>query len=473
MMTALTRSATDRLRTGFHGELVSPGDDGYDVARKVWNGAIDRHPALIARARGTGDVVTAVRFARERGLPVTIRGGGHSAAGFAVADGALMLDLSAMKAIQVDPAARTAVAGPGLLWSELDAATQASGLATTGGVVGSTGIAGLTLGGGIGYLDRLAGLTCDNLLGAEVVTAGGQVVQASGDSHPDLFWALRGGGGNFGVVTSFTYRLHPVTEVYGGLLAYTSDHAVEMLQAYREFSAGAPERLALYAGLVTAPPASFVPEHLRGQRVASLIPVYFGAAGEAARALAPLLALAPPALDLTRPMSYQQMQQLTDGLNPPAMQHYYTAEWLHSLDDQTIEALVTAAASAPSPHSVVIIKRMGGAAARVAADATPFWYRDAAHNLDIHAQWAPGSPAGPHIAWARAARQAARHASAGGGYVNFIGADQGAERVRAAYGGNYARLAQIKAAYDPENFFHVNNNIPPAFPAGNGDRGGS
>jgi len=457
MMTSLTRAATDRLRTGFEGELIWPGDDGYDTARTVWNAAIDRRPALIARPDATADVLTVVRFARECGMEISIRGGGHSAAGHAVADGALMLD----------PAARTAVAGPGLVWRELDAATQEFGLATTGGVVGSTGIAGLTLGGGIGYLDRLAGLTCDNLLAAELVTADGEVLQASADAHPDLFWALRGGGGNFGVVTAFTYRLHPVTEVYGGLLGYTTDRAAEVLRAFAEFGPGAPGRLALYAGLVTAPPAPFVPEHLRGQRVAGLIPVYFGPAGEAARVLAPLRDLAPPVLDLTQPMSYQQAQQLTDGLNPPGMHHYYTAEWLHDLDGQAIEALVAAAASAPSRQSVIVIKRMGGATADVPADATPFWYRDAAYNLDVHAQWAPTSPPELHTAWAQATRQAARHASAGGGYVNFIGADQGPGRVRAAYGGNYARLAQIKAAYDPDNFFHVNNNIPPAVRAGN------
>jgi len=471
MMTAPTRSATDRLRAGFHGELISPGDDGYEAARRVWNGAIDRRPALIARASSTADVVTAVRFARERGLPVSIRGGGHSAAGFSVADGALMLDLSAMKAIHVDPAARTVLAGPGVLWRELDVATQAEGLATTGGVDGSTGIAGLTLGGGIGYLDRLAGLTCDNLLDAAVVTAEGRVLRVRGDSHPDLFWALRGGGGNFGVVTSFTYRLHPVTEAHGGLLGYPMDRATEVLQAYRELSAGAPDRLALYAGLVTAPPAPFVPEHLRGQRVVGLIPVYFGTAGEAARALAPLRAFAPPVVDLTRPMSYREVQQLTEGFNPPGMHHYYAAEWLHGLDDQTIEALVAAAGAAPTPHSVIIIKRMGGAVARVPTGATPFWYRDAAHHLDIHAQWAPGGSPSPHVAWARAARQAAWRVSAGGGYVNFLGADQGPDRVRAAYGGNYARLAKVKAAYDPGNFFRINNNIPPAAGPGIGNSG--
>jgi FAD/FMN-containing dehydrogenase len=467
MMTALTRSAADRFQTHFRGQLISPGDDEYDVARQVWNGAIDRYPAMIARVSGTSDVVAAVRFAREHDLPVSIRGGGHSAPGHAVADGALMLDMSGLKSILVDPAARTAVAGPGLVWSELDAATQAYGLATTGGVDGSTGIAGLTLGGGIGFMDRLAGLSCDNLLRAEVVTADGQVLQASDDTHADLFWALRGGGGNFGVVTSFTYRLHPVTLAFGGLLGYTMDRAKDVLQAYRQVGADAADRLALYAGLVTAPPAPLVPEHLRGTRVVGLIPVYFGPVGEAARALAPLLAVAPPVLDLTRPMSYRDVQRLTDGLNPPGMHHYYTAEWLRGLADQTIDDLL-AAADAPSPASAIILKRMGGAIGRVAADATPFWYRDAVHHLDIHAQWAPGSESEQHAAWTRAVRQAAQRDSAGGGYVNFIPADQGTDRVRAAYGGNYARLARIKAAYDPGNFFHINDNISPVVPAGNG-----
>jgi len=425
MMTALTRSAADRLRTDFRGLLILPGDEGYDAARAVWNGAIDRRPALIAMASGTCDVVTAVRFAREQGLPVSIRGGGHSAAGFAVADDALMID-------------------------------------------GTTGIAGLTLGGGLGWLDRLAGLACDNLLGAKLVTADGQVLEVSDGNHPDLFWALRGGGGNFGVVTSFTYRLHPVTEVYGGLLGYPADRAAEVLQAFREISADAPDRLALYAGLVTAPPTPLVPEHLRGQRVVGLIPIYFGAAEDAARALAPLLAASAPALDLTKPMSYQEVQRLVDGFIPPAMHHYYTSEWLHGLDDQTIGELIATAAHAPSPVSAIILKRMGGVAGRVPADATAFWYRDVAYHLDIHAQWTPGNPPGAHIAWARAARQAARRDWAGGGYVNFIAADEGPDRVRAAYGGNYPRLARIKAAYDPDNFFRLNNNIRPAVPAGNG-----
>ncbi len=450
---------------GFAGDLIYPGDGRYDAARRVWNGAIDRYPALIARARCSCDVAAAVRFARAEGLPVSVRGGGHSAAGLAVADDALMLDLSAMKAITVDPAARVAVAAPGVLWRELDAATQAHGLATTGGVVGSTGVAGLTLGGGIGWLDRAAGLACDNLIGAEVVTADGQVRRASATEDDGLFWALRGGGGNFGVVTSFRFRLHPVTGGYGGLLGWGFDRAADVLRAYAEFGEQAPDWLALYAGLATAPPAPFIPEHLRRQRLAVLLPVCFAARDDAERAVARLRALLPPpAVDAVGPMSYQQVQRLSDATSLPGMHHYYTAEWLTGLDRQTVDALVSAFAAAPSPNSMIVLKRMGGAAARVPADATAFWYRRAAHNLDIHAQWAPVGDPAPQVAWAHAARAAARRASAGGGYVNFVGADEGADRVRAAYGGNYDRLAAVKAAYDPGNFFQLNHNIAPKAP---------
>ena len=449
---------------GFTGELIAPGDERYDRARTVWNAAIDRYPVLIARAHRTADVVAAIRWAQDSGTPLTIRGGGHSAAGLAVADGALMLDLSPMKAVAVDPAARVAVAAPGLTWQELDAATQRHGLATTGGVVGSTGIAGLTLGGGIGWLDRLAGLTCDNLASAEVVTADGRLLRASDSEHPDLFWALRGGGGNFGAVTSFSYRLHRVTEAYGGLLGYTFDHAAEVLGAYAALSDQVPDHLALYAALVTAPPLPFIPRGLHGQLMAGLFPVCFGTADDhPERTVASVRSLLPPpAVDTTGPMSYQQIQRFSEGPMVPGAHHYYTAEWLDFLDSKAIESLVAVAARATSPLSMIVLKRMGGATARVPADATAFRYRQAAYNLDIHAQWAPGGDPAPHRAWAHDARGAARHASAGGGYVNFIDGDLGDERVRAAYGANYGRLAEVKAAYDPDNFFRFNHNIAPA-----------
>jgi FAD/FMN-containing dehydrogenase len=449
----------------FTGELLFPGHERYDAERQVWNRAVDRRPALIARARCTADVVAVIRFAREREVPLSVRGGGHSAAGFAVANDAVMLDLSAMKAARVDAADRTVQAAPGLRWDELDAATQVHGLAVTGGVVGSTGIAGLTLGGGIGWLDRLAGLTCDNLLCAEVVTADGQILRASAAEHPDLFWALRGGGGNFGVVTSFSYGLHPVTDVQGLFVGCAFERATDVLRAYAQYSEQAPDRLALYAALAAAPPASFIPGELHGQRAAMLLMVYFGTADAAQRAVQPLRAMLPqPAIDVALPMSYLQAQRLSDAIAGPGLHHYYTAEWLSRLDDQAIDGLVMAAMAAAehSPRSLITLKRMGGAVARVAADGTAFWYRNAAHNLDIHAQWTGGEDPAPHLAWARQTRQAAGHVGAGGGYVNFLGPGQGSGRVRSAYGGNYTRLTEIKTAYDPGNFFRINHNIEPA-----------
>jgi FAD/FMN-containing dehydrogenase len=463
---------------GFASDIIMPDDERYDAARAVWNAAIDRRPALIARPHSAADVAAVIRYARDSGLPLSVRGGGHSAAGLAVADGALMLDLSAMKEVTIDPAARAAVAAGGVTWAELDAATQSHGLAVTGGVVGSTGIAGLTLGGGIGWLDRMAGLTCDNLIEAEVVTADGEVVRTNDAERPELLWALRGGGGNFGVVTSFSYRLHPVTGGYGGIIGYPFDLAADVLRAYVRAGDQAPGRLALYAGLLTAPPLPFIPERWHGQPVAGLIPVCLGtAADHPERAVAAVRdLLPPPAFEATGPMSYLQFQGLSPQ-HPRGMHHYYTAEWLDTLDEAAIDALVGAAACAPSPQSIIGIKRMGGAVGDVPADGSAFWYRQAAHNLDVHAVWAPGGDAAANRAWARTTRQAVRHASAGGGYVNFLDADESSaddssagqrtDRIRAAYGGNHTRLRQVKTAYDPDNFFCLNHNIPPQ-PPGSG-----
>jgi FAD/FMN-containing dehydrogenase len=450
---------------GFGGDLITPAGQRYDGARRVWNAAIDRRPALIARARTTADVAAVVRYARGRGLPLSVRGGGHSTAGLAVADGAVMLDLTAMKTVTVDARARVAVAAPGLTWAEFDAATEPHGLAVTGAAAGAAGMAGMTLGGGIGRLDRLAGLSCDNLIEAEVVTAEGRAVRASEDEHPDLLWALRGGGGNFGVVTSLRYRLHSVTTAYGGLLGYPFSRAGDVLRAYAHFGDQAPDRLALYAVLLTAPPLPFIPEGMRGQPIAGLLAFCFGAPDDhPERIIATLRGLLPPpVVDATGPMSYLRTQQMGEGLAPEGMHHYDIGEWLGFLDDTAIEALVNAAAAASSPRSSIVLKRMGGATARVPAQGTAFWYRQAAHNLNVHAEWAPGEgdPA-THRAWAHAARQAALHASAGGGYVHFIDDDQGPDRVRDAFGANYARLAQVKAVYDPGNFFRLNHNIAPA-----------
>jgi FAD/FMN-containing dehydrogenase len=446
---------------GFTGELITPGSRRYDRARRVWNAAVDRYPALIARARGTADAVAVVRYAREEGLALSVRGGGHSTAGLAVADGALMLDLSAMKNVRVSAPARVAVAAPGLTWGELDAATQAHGLATTGATVGSVGVAGMTLGGGTGRLDRLIGLSCDNLIDAKVVTAEGQVLTAR--EHPDLLWALRGGGGNLGVVTALRYRLHPVPVAFVGFLAYPFDRAADMLRAYAQFGEKAPDWLALYAALETAPALPFIPEDLRGQRFAALLAICFGSPDDhPERILADLRALLPPpAVDIAGPMSYLQTQQLSEGMAPEGLSHYDTGEWLGLLDDEAIEALVNAVAGAPTRQSVIVVKRMGGATARVPAGETAFWYRHAAHKLDVQVEWASGEP-DVHRAWVRSTCQAVSHASAGGSYVNFMDDGGAADRVRAAYGGNYERLAQVKAAYDPGNFFHLNHNVAPA-----------
>jgi len=455
---------SSRRRIGiprFDGELITPGSRHYDRARRVWNAAVDRYPALIARARSTADVVAVVRYAREEDLALSVRGGGHSTAGLAVADGALMLDLSAMKAVRIDALARVAVAAPGLTWGELDAATQAHGLATTGATVGSVGVAGMTLGGGTGRLDRLIGLACDNLIDAKVVTADGQVLKASG--HPDLLWALRGGGGNLGVVTSLRYRLHPVSVAFVGFLGYPYDRAGDVLRAYAQFSEQAPDWLALYAALETAPALPFIPEGMRGQRFAGLLALCFGSAGEhPERILADLRALLPPpAVDIAGPMSYLQTQQLSEGMAPEGLSHYDTGEWLGFLDDKAIDALVNAVAGAPTRDPVIVVKRMGGATARVPAEETAFWYRHAAHKLDVQVEWASGEP-DVHREWVRSTCQAVSHASAGGSYVNFMSGGEEADRVRAAYGGNYERLAQVKAAYDPANFFHLNHNVAPA-----------
>ena len=449
---------------GFAGELIAPGSRRYDRARRVWNAEIDRYPALIARAHGSADVVAVVRYAREEGLALSVRGGGHSTAGLAVADGALMLDLSAMKAVRVNAPARVALAAPGLTWGELDAVTQAYGLATTGATVGSVGVAGMTLGGGTGRLDRLVGLSCDNLVDAEVVTADGQVLTAS--EHPDLLWALRGGGGNLGVVTSLRYRLHPVSSALVAFLGYPFDRAADVLRAYAQFGEQAPDRLALYVGLETAPPLPYIPEGLRGQRFAALLALCFGSADDhPERILAGLRALLPtPAVDIVGPMSYLQTQQLSEGMAPEGLSHYDTGEWLGLLDDEAIDALVNAVAGAPTHQSVVVVKRMGGAVSRVPAEETAFWYRHAAHKLDVQVEWTSGDTEYPdvHREWVRSTCQAVSHASAGGCYVNFMGDGEGTDRVRAAYGGNYERLAQVKAAYDPGNFFHLNHNVTPA-----------
>jgi FAD/FMN-containing dehydrogenase len=443
--------------------MLAPGDAGYDEARKIWNGGIDRRPALIARCSGVDDVVAALRHAREHDLRVAVRSGGHGVAGLAVCDGGLVVDLSPMRAIAVDPAARTARAQAGVLWGELDAATQEHGLATVGGIVTHTGIAGLTLGGGIGWLMRRHGATVDNLLGAEVVTADGEVVRAGEDDRPDLLWGLRGGGGNFGVVTSFEYRLHDVgPTVLAGPIYYPLEDGPEVLRFYRDFIADAPDELTTIVNLRPAPPTPLLPPDAHGRPVVAVIACWAGSIESGERALAPLRSVGSPIVDALAPRPYRELQTLFDAAVPHGW-HYYWKSWeLPPLADDAIDTLVEQAALITSPRSYIIVFQLGGAIARVGEQDTAYPQRDAAHNVNINAAWLPDDPEPErHVAWARACFAALEPAASGRVYVNFL-ADEGQDRVRAAYGDEkYARLAALKRAYDPDNVFRLNQNIEP------------
>jgi FAD/FMN-containing dehydrogenase len=457
-----TRSISG-LAGGFTGELLGPGDAGYDDARQVWNGAIDRRPGLIARCTGVADVVAALRHARERELLVAVRGGGHGVAGLAVCDDGIVIDLSPMRDIAVDSAGRTARAQAGVLWGELDAATQADGLATVGGIVTHTGIAGLTLGGGIGWLMRRFGATVDNLLSAEVVTADGAVLRASANEHPELFWGLRGGGGNFGIVTSFEYRLHPVgPTVLAGPIFYALEDGPEVLRFYRDYITEAPDELTTIVMLRQAPALPFVPAELHGRPVVMVVACYAGPVERGEEVLAPLRRFGRPLVHAIAPRPYVELQSL---FNPgvPHGWHYYWKSWeLPPLQDAAIDTLVEHAHRITSPRSYVIVFQLGGALARVGEHDTAFGQRDAAHDVNINAVSLPDDPArDEHVRWARECYAALEPFATGRTYVNFL-ADEGQQRVRAAYGEErYARLVALKRAHDPENVFRLNQNIDP------------
>ena len=446
----------------FRGELIQPGDEAYESARRVWNGAIDRHPALVARATGVADVRAAVRFARDRGLPLAIRGGGHNVAGTAVCDGGVVLDCSPMKGVRVDPAARTAQAQPGLLWGELDRETQVFGLATTGGIISHTGIAGLTLGGGLGWLMRKHGLAADNLLAADVVTAEGECLRASEREHADLFWGLRGGGSNFGVVTSFEYRLHPIGPiVLAGVILYPAARAREVLSLYREFIASAPDELTTIAVLRMAPPAPFFPPGVHGQPVVVLGACYAGPMEEGERAVARLRRFGEPLVDLIRPTPYVAHQAMLDATAPHGLSYYWKSEYLPPLSDALIDTLVERAWRVATPESYTIIFHLGGAVGRADPESSAFEDRHATHAVVIDSVWSEPARASACIAWTRGVWEAVRPYSTGRIYVNFLG-EEGQDRVRAAYGAaKYERLRALKRAYDPTNFFRLNQNVAP------------
>jgi FAD/FMN-containing dehydrogenase len=447
----------------FRGEVLLPTSPGYDSARRIWNGAIDRHPAGIARCTGTADVIAAVRCAREHDLEIAVRGGGHNVAGTSVCDDGLVIDLSALRAVSVDPGDRTAWVQAGALWSDVDRETQVHGLATTGGIVGHTGVAGLTLGGGIGFLMRKHGLAVDNLLAAEVVTAEGSVVRASADEHPDLFWALRGGGGNFGVVTAFRFLLHPVgPTVMAGPVFWAAEDTTEVLRFYRDFAAGAPDELGSVVRLGTVPPLPGIPEDLHWRPAIAVACCYAGAVEDGERVLGALRRFGTPLVDLLAPRRYAAFQGGFDDTVLHGWHYYWKAANLAGLSDDVIAVIADHAYAAGSARSYAAMFHMGGAVARVPHDATAYAGRDVAHNIVIDAVWLPDAEhAAAETAWARRFLQALEPHRAGGVYVNFLDADDDA-RVHEAYGDQiHRRLAGVKAEYDPDNAFHHNKNIRP------------
>ncbi len=448
---------------GLHGSLVQPGDGAYDEARSIWNGVHDCRPAAIARCADAADVRHAVGFARSEGLDVAVRGGGHSIPGFSTCDDGIVIDLSPMKGIEVDVAERTATAEGGVLWQEFDAATKEHGLATTGGLVSTTGVAGFTLGGGIGWLMRKHGLACDNLRSAEVVTADGQILTASETENADLFWGLRGGGGNFGIVTAFEFDLHPVgPTVTAGAVFYPGERAEEIMRFYRDFVRDLPDELTTLVNLLTAPPAPFLPEEWHGKKLVALIGCYSGDAEEGAKAMQPLRELGDPVADLVGPMPYVQMQSLIDALWPHGTKAYMKAGYLRELDDHAIETAARHHQEATSPASEIHIQHFGGAVARVDDGASAYGERQAPFVLNaIAVSHEPGG-LDTHVEWAQRFYAEIEPSLTGGAYINFLSAE-GGERVKAAYGAEkFARLQALKDRYDPTNLFRLNQNIPPS-----------
>ena len=448
---------------GFGGELVHPGDTAYDDLRSVFNGMIDRHPALIARCTSADDVAAAVNVARDRDLPLSVYGGGHGVTGSAVVDAGICIDLRRMKGIDVDPDARTVRAEAGLTWGEFDAATQEHGLAVTGGRVTTTGISGLALGSGSGWLERKFGFTCDNLVRAEVVTADGRQVVASQEENPDLFWGLRGGGGNFGVVTAFHFRLHPIGPVVlGGMLMYPAEMAREVTRFWRDFMLAAPDEVGSGMAYITAPPEEFVPEPVRGQPVIGIVLLYAGDPDEGEEVLRPLREFGPPGMDMVDHIPYVAVQQLIDPANPKGLLNYWTADFVAELPDDAIDTFVGHATKPVSPMSQMLILAGGGAIARVDEDATAFGQRKAPFNMHFLSLWEDPADTEKNIAYTKDIAGAMKPWTTGRAYLNFLG-DEGEGRVAAAFGSEkFAKLQALKSKWDPTNLFRHNQNIPPA-----------
>ena len=448
-------NAAAELAAIFGGQLLKPTDAGYEDARKVHNGLVDKRPALIARCQSVADVVGAIDLTRSLGLEVAVRGGGHNVAGRATIDGGVMIDLSPMKGIHVDPKNRTVRAQAGLTWAELNRETQLHGLAVTGGVVSSTGIAGLTLGGGLGWLMGKYGLALDNLKAVELVTAGGKILRASQDEEPDLFWAVRGGGGNFGVVTSFEYQLHPLgPTVTAGPIVHAIDRARDLLEFYRDKTRSLPDEHTLFATLTHAPDGS-------GTDVATLVTCHCGPPADAEKAVRPLKEFGSPTLDAIGPMPYCQLNSMLDANYPKGALNYWKSNFLTELSDGAITTMIDCFARCPTPMGQLLLERIHGVATRVGVDETAFPHRREGYNFLVLAQWMRTDDTSRCVAWARETYERMQPFFASGRYVNYLDDDETAHAVAAAYGANYRRLQRIKAKYDPKNFFRMNQNIRP------------
>jgi FAD/FMN-containing dehydrogenase len=458
----LPQDAFDGWKARLRGPVLAPGDAGYEDSRTVWNSMIDRRPAMVARCLGVADVVECVRFAREHNLLLCIKGGGHNIAGLAVADGALMLDMSLMRGVWVDPRSRVARAQAGCVLGDVDRETQLHGLASVLGFISLTGIAGLTLGGGIGYLTRRWGWTADNVVGLDVVTAEAQLVRASSDKNADLFWGLRGGGGNFGVVTGLDYVLHRVgPEMVGGVVAWPASEARRVLELYQTLAEQAPPELTLVALMRPAPPAPWLPQDRHGTPIVALLACHTGNPDEGEKAVLPIKSFGKPIGDVLMRRTYVQMQSLLDATQPKGRRYYWKSEYLPHIEPALCEKVVEHAARIRSPHSAVILFQMEGALNRLSQDHSPVGNRDARYLLNIAGSWERPGDDGANIEWARQAWNDMRQFSTGGTYINFLTEDDGAERTQAALGGALERLAEIKTRWDPQNVFRTNRNINP------------
>ena len=456
----MAKPSTDDLRTQVRGTVITADDPGYEEARKVYNAMIDRRPLVVVQPMNAGDVVAAINFARESGVDLSVRGGGHSVPGFGTNDGGVVIDLSSMRGVTVDPGSSTAKVQGGATWADYHTATYEFGMASTGGLISTTGVGGLTLNGGIGYLARGIGLAIDNLVSADVVTADGKSLVASEKENDDLFWAIRGGGGNFGVVTSFQFRLHPIKDVYADVVFLELDRAGDAFRFYREFIVDAPEQLGLFPAYQIAPPLPFVPEDRVGEPFIALVACWAGPLDEAERALQPVRDVAPPVAELATPMPYPALASAFDDLLPPGLQQYWKANFVTQLSDEAIDAHLEHGPKVPTVNSTMHLYSINGAVHRTAPDATAFAYRDATFADVIAGAWPDPADNEANIKWVRDYSDATAPYSEEGGYVGFL-ADDDQGRIKANYKGNYERLVQIKRKYDPDNLFHLNQNIKP------------